>query len=208
MSKVCYLHFGFLKTASTSFQNTCANNVALLKEHKITYPLFNCEAANKYNMSNHTMPIASQFHENPRQYSHNIVIGVSNQAEEVNHSYTKQLETILESSENLLISGEGISTALSEAALERLVKKIQKYGYEIKAIVIVRSPFASLCSGLAQKIKSGKYIKLITLNNSASPSVKPEKYDQDFPHVDIIPKLKSIFRGYFSLRILRESVLK
>ena len=164
MSRVCYLHVGLPKTASSSFQATCKINADLLQDSKINYPCFSCAAANKSKIYNHSVPIRSLFTEDPGNYRMNKRWGVSNNIEEVNSSYDDQLSDYLASSDNLIISGESISL-LSEESLLKLINKIKYYNYEIKVLALVRSPYAMICSAIQQSIKTGEYFKLISLND-------------------------------------------
>ena len=77
LDKVCYLHVGLHKTASSSFQATCAKNKELLQKNGLTYPIFSCEAAKKTRIKNHSFPIKSLFTENPADFGHNKKWGVS-----------------------------------------------------------------------------------------------------------------------------------
>lgn len=188
MRKVCYLHVGLHKTASTSFQQTCANNADALKQAGINYPIFECEAANKLKIQNHSIPIFSLFVNNPADYHVNKRWGVSEQIDKVNSSYMEQLERHLELSSNILISGEDISM-LGEQAIERLIQTVEKYGYEIKATALIRSPYSMTCSQLQETIKGGKYNNLISLNDSVSS----QESIQINGRANVVKKLKSIF---------------
>jgi hypothetical protein len=171
MQKICHLHLGQHKTASTSFQQTCSRNVDLLKRSGITYPIFKCLAANNRTIGNHSIPISSLFRENPRNYHINQRWGICDQIEQVNQSYERQLENYLESSDNLLISGEDISL-LMEHELSRFVEKIKTYNYEIKPFALIRNPYSALCSTIQQLIRGGHYVGLISLNNCFAASPK------------------------------------
>ena len=169
MSRVCYLHVGLPKTASSSFQATCRINADLLKDIDINYPFFSCAAANKSKICNHSIPIRSLFTEDPGNYRMNKRWGISNNIEEVNSSYDDQLSDFLASSGNLIISGESISL-LSKESLLKLINKIKSYNYEIKVIALVRSPYAMICSAIQQSIKTGEYFELISLNDCTPTS--------------------------------------
>ena len=124
VSKVCYLHVGLHKTASSSFQLTCAKNKDLLQKHGLTYPLFDCEVAKRFRLCNHSYPMKSLYLENPADFSHHKRWGVANKIDEVNSSYQSQFEHYLASSDNLIINGEEISR-LEEQEMSRLIEKIQ-----------------------------------------------------------------------------------
>ena len=169
MARVCYLHVGLPKTASSSFQATCGINAELLQDAEINYPFFSCTAANKSKIYNHSIPIRSLFTEDPVNYRMNKRWGIANNIEEVNSSYENQLSDFLTSSNDLIISGESISL-LSKESLLKLINKIKSYNYEIKVIALVRSPYAMICSAIQQSIKTGEYFELISLNDSIPTS--------------------------------------
>jgi len=186
--KTCYLHVGLHKTASSSFQSTCENNVDLLQKAGITYPVFSCAVANQFKIVNHSIPIFSLFTEKPERYRINIIWDVLTNISKVNSSYENQLVDYLSSSDDLLISGEDISM-MSAQSLSRFVEKIQKYNYQLKAIALIRSPYSLICSEIQQRAKSGYYINLISLNNCVPTSfnVRP------FRKLEVVKKLKSFF---------------
>ena len=122
MTKTFYLHVGFHKTATSSFQETCMRSAGLLKSLGITYPLFSCNAANIKIIANHSIPFFSLFTEYPDQYHWNRRF-CPDKTEEVNLSYYRQFQHYLETSDNILVSGEDISS-LSHLALSKLIDKI------------------------------------------------------------------------------------
>lgn len=195
MSKTCFLHVGLHKTATTSFQTTCKDNLEVLISRGITYPAFNCPTAKllKKKQFNHSISIFSLFCDNPSEYRLNKKMGVCENIQEVNDSYQKQLLMYLESSNNLIISGEDISM-LSVESLHRLIQAIHNYGFEIKATALIRNPYSMLCSLLQQNIKAGKYYDLISLNDSA----KDSSIDKIDGSARIVRKLKSVFREQIS----------
>ena len=188
MPKICYIHLGLHKTATTSFQETCANNSEILEKNGITYPIFQCSAANQLKIINHSIPIFSLYFGKPYQYHINKRWGVAWQARAINSSYMQQFEEYLESSENLLLSGEDISM-LGEGKLYTLIEKIKSYGYKIEATALLRSPYSMLCSQLQETIKMGKYSNFISLNNSA----KLFSQDQFNGKANIVKKLQAAF---------------
>ena len=193
MPKNCFLHVGLHKTASSSFQETCAQNSSLLASLGFDYPLFKCDAANKNNIANHSIPIFSLFNENPKKYHVNAKWGVRKKIKQVNRSYEKQLESYLKSSDNLIISGEDISV-ISRNSLRKLIDKIHQYNYTIQACAIVRSPYSTLCSALQQRIKEGEFIELISLDNRIPNSFNP----QPFKKSSHLKKLREIFGNSIS----------
>ena len=143
--KVCYLHLGLHKTASSSFQSTCAKNKDLLQKCGLTYPLFRCAPAKRTRIENHSFPIKSLFTDNPADFGHNKKWGISHIVEQVNSSYESQLDNHLASSDNLIISGEEISR-LAEHEISRFIEKIKAHNYRLKVVALVRSPYSAICS--------------------------------------------------------------
>ena len=68
--KTCYLHLGLHKTASSSFQQTCAANIARLQQERLHYPIFSCPSAkpSRLKISNHSVPLRSLYEQNPAEY--------------------------------------------------------------------------------------------------------------------------------------------
>lgn len=189
MQKILYLHLGFHKTGSTSFQATCAKGAGKLQSLGITYPTFKCDDR-PATIINHSIPIISMFSDDPENYHINKRWGLSNKITEINASYRNQFEEYLTSSQNLCISGEGISL-LTAQSLERMITLIDKYDYKIHAIAMLRSPYSALCSEIQQKIKIGNFNALISLDNSTKT---PFKY-QDYSKAKIVDKLSSVFKN-------------
>ena len=193
MSKTCFLHVGLHKTASSSFQETCAQNSRLLASLGFDYPLFKCEAANKNKIANHSIPLFSLFTEKPKKYHVNAKWGIQESIKEVNSSYEKQLEIHLQNSNNLVISGEDISV-LSRNSILKLINKLHQYNFKIKACAIVRSPYSALCSALQQRIKEGEFIELISLDDTSPSSFNP----QPFKTASHLRKMRDIFGNRIS----------
>lgn len=194
MAKVCYLHVGLHKTASSSFQSTCAKNKDLLQKCGLTYPLFSCAAAKRSRIENHSFPIKSLFTENPADFGHNKKWGISHIVEQVNASYESQLDKHLDSSDNLIISGEEISR-LSEKELSGFIEKIKAHDYVLKVVALVRSPYSAMCSAIQQQIKGGHYIKLISLNDRIPKSYNPQRFGK----IKILKTLRKVFGDSLSL---------
>ena len=182
------MHVGLHKTASSSFQHTCGINKDLLQSAGIIYPCFSCSRANVQSIYNHSIPLYSLFAKNPENYHVNQRWGVSSDIDEVNSSYENQLEGFLGTSSDIIISGEGISL-LSAQSLSALIDKISSYGYEIKATALIRSPYATLCSAIQQRIKTGSYFNLISLNNSVPNFFAVASFGRS----KLIENLKSVF---------------
>lgn len=163
MSNTIFLHLGLHKTASTTFQETCRTNQKQLKKQGFIYPLFRCKQANKFEISNHSIPIRSAFGDNSRGYGINQIWGVTD-IEEANKSYKDQLQTILKTEQNIIISGEDISL-LSLQNLSSFTEFVSKYGYRTHALCLVRPPLEFTTSAYQERIKNGEHFPLISLGN-------------------------------------------
>lgn len=116
--KICFLHVGFHKTATTSFQLTIQHNRDLLKHEDIILPRFRSKT--KGFSSNHSGQIKSLFGKDLQHLSNNS--GSSEQTQD-NHQSTLQghydsLNQLLNSNNNILISGEDISCMPKQALLK------------------------------------------------------------------------------------------
>lgn len=78
LMKKLYLHMGFHKTGTSSFQETCKKNVGFLKAQGLLYPLFNSGHIGMEDISNHSIPIYSMFCEDPGRYHINVKHQVGN----------------------------------------------------------------------------------------------------------------------------------
>ena len=78
--KELILHVGFHKTATGSFQATCAKNRELLDDQGIYYPSFSL--VNKVT-NNHSAPIASLFTKGPSSLRVNVTQGHEREVDQV-----------------------------------------------------------------------------------------------------------------------------
>ena len=148
------IHAGFHKTATTSIQKTCAKNRKQLEKLGFYYPLFYLD--DKL-IDNHSAPFYSMFTSHPDRYHTNIRWKVD--VNKANKKYEEQLDDILQEKLNkILISGEDISM-LTRLELSSMKEKFHSYGYSIRLIILVRSPFSSLNSFIQQQIKGGRPIE-------------------------------------------------
>lgn len=147
--KKCILHVGLHKTATSSIQETLANNLDTLKNNGFIYPIF---TMNNNNIVNHSIPIFSCFTENPEDYHINKRFKINIQKQ--NKIFLDQLDSSLRSEMNLIISGEDISI-LSLDGLIKLKEHIKQFDYELDVHCVIRSPYSLLCSLVQQNIKGG-----------------------------------------------------
>jgi len=180
--KKLYLHMGFHKTATSSFQATCKANVSRLGAQGVSYPLFNSEQIKQSNIENHSIPIFSVFTEHPEIYHMNIRWKVGD-IEGLNDDYLVELERNLLLDKDIIISGEGISL-LTIQALSDLKRFIEKFNFLIVPLVVVKSPYEFHCSQTQQLVKSGTETSLV---NFASQINKIKVIRKVFPNTEFIP---------------------
>ena len=162
--KTCYLHLGFHKTATTSFQLSCGNNRKKLFEEGIYYPKFKF-SDRKGNCWNHSG--------NLRRFCNlGGIDKIANKKYKEKNISSNILEykKMLRQDKNLLLSGEGIS-CMTRSELEILKKDLLTHGFTIRAFGLVRSPYSFACSAIQQTIKGGKYHRLIGLGNVFSSRI-------------------------------------
>ena len=148
-----YLHIGLHKTASSSFQLSCASNQAELLRQKIAYPLFACAGTSQKEIENHSIPLFSLYTQDPSQYPINLRWQVPN-LEVTNESYQEQLRHALNQKNDLLLSGEDIAS-LEPDELSHLRNDLEASGRELVVFACVRSPYAFHCSQVQQQVKDG-----------------------------------------------------
>ena len=173
--KTCYIHVGFHKTASTSFQQFCGIHRDLLAESGLYYPKF-VYPPQKGNLWNHTGPISMIYKRGRVKRSGHP----SNSDDRKNLRATNQKRHLqaLEQNKDLLISGEGLS-CLTHECYRRLMEDLTDYGYNTKVFALVRPPYSFVCSALQEWIKGGRYSRLVGLKRS--PKNNRSKIN-DLPH--------------------------
>jgi hypothetical protein len=149
--KEIILHIGFHKTATSSFQATCARNRTTLLEKGFFFPVF---SIGESEIGNHGIPLVSLFSDDPRHYHFNMVQGLSDKIEAVNAAYAEQLERVLRMHDRIIFSGEDIS-ALSMPRLILLRDHFASRGFSLRVLCAVRRPYSYTCSLLQQQIQGG-----------------------------------------------------
>ena len=184
--KTCYLHLGFHKTATTSFQLSCGNNHKKLLEEEIYYPKFKF-SDRKGNCWNHSGNIRRLCKLGGIDEIEN-----KNNKEKIFFSNILEYKKMLRQDKNLLLSGEGIS-CMTRSELEILKKDLLTHGFTILAFGLVRSPYSFACSAIQQTIKGGKYHSLIGLGNIFSSHITknienalPERCEQIERLLDVL----------------------
>ena len=151
--KTCYLHLGFHKTATTSFQLSCGNNREKLLDEGIYYPKFKHQER-KGNRWNHSGNIE--------------FLCKAKQDEKLNRiKYFNKIEyeKSLKQTNDLILSVESFS-CMRKDELETLRRNLIGNGFVIKAFGLVHSPYSFACSALQQTIKNGKFHSSIGLGDA------------------------------------------
>ena len=148
-----FLHIGLHKTASSSFQHTCAANHRSLLRQDLHYPLFDCPEASQKNINNHSIPLFSLYTTKPERYPVHLRWGIQ-EIQAVNEAYQQQLEQAIDQKNHLLLSGEDVASLESEE-LQRLLSDLRSNGRELVVFACVRSPYAFHCSQIQQQVKDG-----------------------------------------------------
>ena len=159
--KTCFLHLGLHKTASSSFQQTCASNRKTLGKQGLHYPLFACEYSRpkRLKINNHSVPLRCLYDQNPKNYHINKRWKI-NRLDEAIRDYDAQLTEALSRDASIILSGEGLSL-LSGKALSQLVDRMRARGFEIRPLALVRSPLDYAHSIAQQLIRGGQHLELV-----------------------------------------------
>lgn len=168
------LHVGFHKTATSSIQQTLANNRGKLEQQGYTYLRFERDGKD---VINHSIPFYSAFCKHPELYHINIKNGCGDSIAAINQDYLAQFDRFLALDSNVIVSGEDISVLHPEALIQ-LREMIVSKGFQLEVYCSVRKPYPFTCSELQERIKSG----VGTLTNISVP-----KKSQS------IQKLKNVF---------------
>ena len=191
--KTCYLHLGFHKTATTSFQLSCGNNREKLLEEGIYYPKFEYKER-KGNRWNHSGNIRFLCQTKTRRKLPKKKL--LNQI---------QFKKALKRSDNLLLSGEGFS-CMKREELEILKKYLEDHGFMIKAFGLVRSPYSFACSALQQTIKTGRFHSLIGLGDAYSPYISKKGKNYLPERSQQIERLLDIFKDDLKLYSFKQAL--
>lgn len=179
--KKIYLHLGFHKTATSSFQLTCEKNIDKLQKQGYYYPLFKPEGTKtKKAMRNHSAPIVSMFGGNPEKYGFNIRSRVKD-VKIANESYSQQLMGFLESDQHTFISGEGIGS-LNEEEIRSFYELLQAHCDEVVPVMCIRSPYEFHCSSIHTVVKSGRHVNFTKLRSQREKVIKMQKIFGDSGH--------------------------
>jgi hypothetical protein len=146
--KELILHLGFHKTATSSIQETLGNNIAILNQNGLCFPIFRGPENERF--CNHSVPIHNIFSNNSKSYRMNLINNVS--SINAKNIYKEQLLSFMKTPHKLLLSGESIST-LNLQELKELHSFFQ--GYKIRVIAFIRDSYSYHCSAIQQRVKGG-----------------------------------------------------
>ena len=198
--KTCYLHVGFHKTASTSFQQVCGNNREQLNKAGFYYPKF-AYPAQKGNIWNHTGPVSSIYKSDRLKNRGNSKNkGTEKGIRPINK---QRLYEAFQQDNNLLLSGEGLSCLPHDAYL-RLIDDLGRFGYNIRVLALVRTPYSFACSAIQEMIKGGRYNRLIGLDHSRQS--KPGRPDALPNRTEAIETLQRVFGSSIQFRPYSEAL--
>ena len=183
-TKTAYLHLGFHKTGTTSFQNECFNSTNILAQQDTIYPSLHNFHDTRCVFKNHSIPLLTAFASSPDQYPIGLGKSIA-KSFPLKKDYRDNFTRALEVDKDIIISGEDIS-ALSYKDLRSLRAEIQSYGFKIDVIVIVRSPYSFHCSVVQESINNGN--QFWNLN-------KKDKIDRRSHYIE---KLINVFEGQIS----------
>jgi hypothetical protein len=156
MAALTALHVGLHKTASTSFQVTCANNRQVLKSKGFNYPnLFEDYAGAK--TENHSAALYNLF--SKRRSSYPLNAGMSQSAINSDFwAYKRKLLSELLKKDNLILSGEDVSVLELEEQ-EALAIYLSSFSRTLRTFAVIRSPYSLHCSAFAQMIYNGRDLR-------------------------------------------------
>ena len=208
--KTIYLHLGFHKTASTSFQESCLKNYDLLESHGIHYPSYIIKENNRAKPnSNHgfLMELALSGQTNSRSSSRKLArkkIHSSKASTDLVNSLSEKLEEITANClPSTIISGEHIS----QWGVDQLIRLREYFDTKnciIKPFALVRSPFEFAASGIQERIKGGTYSPYITINNKCVNLEDISHHKVPLKHKHII-KLNKAFEGQLNYAPFRKA---
>ena len=157
--KTLYLHLGFSKTGTSSFQVILKENEDRLRDlgfyykHTITSP-----STRDHSHLHNSVGLRCLY----KSMSSNIA-KIKNlnddQVQELELSTIEELGRMSNQS-NVIISGETLCQLISNGNIVSLVNFFINSGFRVVPIIVVRSPYSFLCSSYQQRIKGGYGLSL------------------------------------------------
>lgn len=174
--KTLYLHVGFSKTATSSFQETCIQNQKALLQQGYLYPIF---TVNNAQVQNHDLPahntaLLNIFCKDTTNIYSNKLFGITSSADTKNYFKTK-LTHALSTDKDVILSAENISVDMTESEITEMVNLIEGFGFQIKPFALLRAPYGFHCASMQQAIKLGTFGGDITSFISQIENIKKFK---------------------------------
>jgi len=179
MNKTIYIHMGLHKTGTTSLQEILSNNTQLLKNQGFYYPISNLF------VRNHSIPIYSAFCTYPEKYHMNSTFS-KKQLLYRNVKILNEFNEILNKYNNIILSGEDISS-LTKDELIHFKCYIQKYGFNIIPIIVIRSPYSWYNSRINYLIRQGNFRNYINYDNNLIEKITKLKKNFNDCNIIFIP---------------------
>jgi hypothetical protein len=150
--KTVYLHMGYHKTGTTSFQTSCVlqQNRDELAAQGFHYPIFQ-DYGRMETHAFHSIPLFSLFAVNPEKYVWNLG---RTDLDAFRQSIESQFSETLKQHDKVIISSEDLSV-LKKEGLQNLRDFLLRYVDAIVPLAVIRSPYAFFCSNLNEWIRFG-----------------------------------------------------
>lgn len=142
------------KTASTTFQNYCQENLDTLDKQGYRYAQLPLRGKQ---LKNHSLATNYLFRSNPKAHHVHIKRGLN--LEQQKETFHKHLEEELNQSKKLIISAEAVSL-YSPKDLRKINTYFRNKGVNLHVILLVRNTLSYLDSYAQQCYKSGHYFDL------------------------------------------------
>lgn len=147
--KTLILHLGLQKTGSTSIQETLFHNPAPLEQAGWRYGQIDWMG---HHNSNHSFPLIVAFSDGWQTSGEIVRRGWS--PEGLKDHFTGQVMAALDSSQNLILSGEDI-TDIPEEGLQAFARLARDMGFDLKPVMFVRSPLEFITSMSQTRVRHG-----------------------------------------------------
>lgn len=146
--KTLILHVGLHKTGSTGIQDTLGRSQSALREYGYHYPVF----ANPDGVAetNHSYMFQLVFKSDPSKLA--VVRKKGWNSDVAAKLYSNQLKRAMDTTSNLILSGEGIFALEKE---ELCAVKALFEDWDIKVVCYVRPAYSFFCSAVQEQIKNG-----------------------------------------------------
>jgi hypothetical protein len=171
------LHAGLSKTGSTSIQDNCSEQRALLASHDVIYPGF---TADDHVFRNHSIPLTVAISAAPGAYGLGLKRRFGRRVETITQQCRQQLE-------ELVTAGNGgvlvLSTELVESWRDDDLQSLRAYfmphARRLRVLAYLRSPESALASLVQERAKAG--VMLCPSRLVGRVKAKVERLQRNFP---------------------------